>query len=82
MTTVEIEYCVPCGLLDPALETQRELLETFGRNLANVRLKTGHGGVFKVSVDDELVFDMADHRNEIDLDTIVDEVESRVVTTA
>ena len=78
MTTVEIEYCVPCGLLDPAVETQRELLETFGRDLDGVRLATGHGGVFKVSVDDELVFDKAEHGNEIDLDVILEAVDTRV----
>jgi len=82
MTTVEIEYCVPCGLLDPAVETQRELLETFGRGLDGVRLKTGHGGVFRVAVGDELVFDKAEHGNEIDLDLIVEEVDSRVAADA
>jgi selenoprotein W-related protein len=78
MTTVEIEYCVPCGLLDPAVETQRELLESFGRDLDGVRLTTGHGGVFKVSVNDELVFDKAERGNRIDLDEIVETVGDRV----
>ena len=77
MTTVEIEYCVPCGLLDPAIETQRELLETFGRDLEGVRLTTGHGGVFKVTVGDDLVFDRAEHGTEIDIDGIAEEVDSR-----
>jgi selenoprotein W-related protein len=44
MTNVEIEYCVPCGHLDAAIETQRALLAEFGRRLEGVRLKTGHGG--------------------------------------
>lgn len=79
MPTVEIEYCVPCGLLDPAVETQRELLETFGRDLDGVSLRTGHGGVFRVSVGDELVFDKAEHGNQIDLDAIVEAVDSHVV---
>lgn len=82
MTTVEIEYCVPCGLLDSAVETQRELLETFGRDLDGVRLTTGHGGVFRVSVGDELLFDKAEHGNEIDLDAIVEDVETRVAADA
>lgn len=71
MNTVEIEYCVPCGLLDPAVGVQRELLERFGRDLAGVRLTPGHGGVFEVSVDDELVFDRAAHGGEIDREAIV-----------
>ena len=82
MVSVKIEYCVPCGLLDPALQTQRELLETFGRDLDEVCLKTGHGGVFKVSVGDDLVFDKAAHGNEIALDAIVDAVDNRVSAEA
>lgn len=57
MTEVEIEYCVPCGLLDRAIEVEKSLLEEFGQDLEAVRLKTGDGGVFKVMVDDELVYD-------------------------
>lgn len=82
MVSVEIEFCVPCGLLDPAIKTQRELLETFGRDLEEVRLKTGHGGVFKVSIDGDLVFDKATHGNEIALDAIIDAVDNRVTAEA
>lgn len=82
MVTVEIEYCVPCGLLGPAVTTQRELLDEFGRELDGVRLTTGHGGVFKVAVDDDVVFDKAEHGNEIDIDAIVEAVDDRVAATA
>ncbi|MFB6302600.1 MAG: SelT/SelW/SelH family protein [Haloferacaceae archaeon] len=82
MVTVEIEYCVPCGLIDPAIDTQRELLESFGRDLDGVRLTTGHGGVFKVYVDDELVFDKDEHGNEIDIDAISATVDDRIATEA
>lgn len=82
MVTVDIEYCVPCGLLDPAVQTQRELLEEFGRDLDGVRLTTGHGGVFKVSVDDELVFDKDEHGNEIDLNVITAAVGDRLAAEA
>lgn len=78
MMTVEIEYCVPCGLLDHAIKTQRVLLETFGRDLEGVRLTTGHGGVFTVSIDGDLVYDKAEHGNQIDLDTIVEDIDARV----
>lgn len=57
MTEVEIEYCVPCGLLDRAIEVQRGLLEEFGGELDGVRLQTGDGGVFKVRVDGEQIYD-------------------------
>ena len=76
MTSVEIEYCVPCGHPDNAIDTQRALLEAFGLRLDGVRLKTGEGGVFKVRVDDELVFDKAEEG--YDLDDGVEAVEARV----
>lgn len=79
MVVVEIEYCVPCGLLESALHTQRELLGTFGRELDEVRLKPGHGGVFRVAIEDDIIFDKAVHGNEIAIDPIVDAVEQRFV---
>lgn len=82
MVSVEIEFCVPCGLLDPAVHTQRELLERFGGDLEEVTLKTGHGGVFKVSVEDELVFDKSVHGSEIALDAIFDAVDNRITAEA
>jgi len=57
MVEVEIEYCVPCGHLDRAQEMQRALLEEFGQELNAVRLKTGDGGVFKIRVDGEKIYD-------------------------
>lgn len=60
MTDVEIEYCVPCGHLESAIETQRALLSEFGRELDTVTLRTGEGGIFVVRVDGETVLDTAD----------------------
>jgi selenoprotein W-related protein len=54
---VEIEYCVRCGLLDRAIEVERDLLSRFGERIETVSLKTGSGGVFKVRVDGEEVLD-------------------------
>lgn len=54
---VEIEYCVPCGHLERAIDLQRVLLSELGRQLAAVRLRTGSGGVFKIRIDGEQVFD-------------------------
>lgn len=76
MTTVEIEYCVPCGLLDHAVDVQRRLLEGLGRDLDGVRLTPGHGGVFRVHVDDELLWDK-DERGGIDPEGIVEGVRTR-----
>lgn len=80
MVSVDIEYCVPCGHLDRAIETQRELLETFGQRLAGVQLTTGDGGVFKIRVDGDLVWDTAE--DGYDLDAIVETVDDRVSAEA
>lgn len=82
MTEIEIEYCVPCGLLPPAVETQRALLEEFGRRLDGVRLTPGHGGVFEVRAGGETVWDKDVHGGDPDLDTIVEAVAERIEASA
>ena len=72
MTSVEIEYCVPCGFLNRAEDVQHALLEQFGKQLDSVALVTGDSGVFTVAVDGEKVFD----KSEDDYD--VDEITRRV----
>lgn len=74
-TEVEIEYCVPCGHLDRAIDTQRALLEHFGRRLGGVRLKTGHGGVFTMRVDGEQIYDVTQG---FDLESIIADIEERI----
>lgn len=76
MTTVEIEYCVPCGLLDRAIETQRELLAEYGQRLDAVTLRTGDGGVFVVRADGDVILD-TDVRG-YDMDEIADAVGDRI----
>ncbi|QLG27595.1 SelT/SelW/SelH family protein [Halorarum halophilum] len=80
MTTVEIEYCVPCGMLGRAQDVQAALLEEFGEELDRVALVTGDTGVFEVRSNDEVVFDK--ERDEYDEDAIVDSVRSHVGATA
>jgi len=76
MTAVEIEYCVPCGFLPRAEDVQHDLLETFGQELDSVALVTGDHGVFRVSVDGEVVFDKED--DEFDVDAITRSVREHV----
>lgn len=75
MTTVEIEYCVPCGHLDRAIGLQRAILQALERDLEAVTLRTGEGGVFRVDVDGETIFDVAE--DEFDVDEIVRAVRQR-----
>lgn len=72
MTNVEIEYCVPCGHLPRAQDVQEALLEEYGQQLETVALRTGDGGVFKIRVDGDLIFDKSE--DEFDVDAIVDTV--------
>ena len=76
MTHVEIEYCVPCGFLDRAIDVQKALLRSFGDRLDRVALVTGDHGVFVVRVDGDPVFDKAD--DEFDVDAITRRVRERV----
>lgn len=80
MVSVEIEYCVPCGHLAQAQQLQEQILETYGQSVDGVRLKTGDGGVFQVSVDGELIFDKAD--DEYDPDGILEAVDTAIGATA
>lgn len=72
---VTIEYCVPCGHLDRAIQVQRQLLIRYGRALDSVTLRTGDGGVFKIAVDGQLVMDAAE--DGFDLAPVIDAIEQQ-----
>jgi selenoprotein W-related protein len=76
MAEVEIEYCVPCGFLDRALDVQRAVLSALGEDVDRAALVTGDHGVFRVRVDGDRVFDKED--DEFDVDAIVRRVRERV----
>jgi len=80
MTSIDIEYCVPCGHLPRAQEVQKEILEEYGQQVDDVSLVTGDGGVFTVTVDGELVFDKSEEG--FDMETILERVDERVAATA
>jgi selenoprotein W-related protein len=69
MTTVEIEFCLPCGYLNRAEDVQHVLIQTLGETIDEVTLIPGDDGVFTVTVDDTKVFDIAD--DDYDVDQIV-----------
>jgi selenoprotein W-related protein len=80
MTDVEIEYCVPCGMLDRAQDVQHAILSEYGERLDSVALVTGDSGVFKVRANGEQVFDKDE--DEFDVDAIVESVGDHVSATA
>lgn len=76
MPTVDIEYCVPCGMADRALTVQEAIVRQFGDRLDRCSLVMGDHGIFVVRVDGELVFDKEDHP--FDVDEIVRRVRSQL----
>lgn len=79
MTNVEIEYCVSCDRRRHALDTADRILAEFGHDLEAVELTPGRGGVFRISVDGDLVYDMKERG--YDVDAIVDAVDDRADAT-
>ena len=76
MTRVEVEYCVPCGMLNRAKDVAGAVLEQFGESVDEVALVTGDDGIFVVRVDDEVVFDKTE--DDYDVDAIVRAVKPHV----
>lgn len=69
MTTVEIEYCVPCGFRERALDVQEAILNGVETELDELALVMGDHGIFQVRVDGTVVYDKAE--DELDVDGIV-----------
>lgn len=78
MSTVEIEYCVPCGFRERAVNVQQAILSGLEQELDSVRLVMGDHGVFRISVDNETIYDKAESGAEFDVDAIVRSVRSHV----
>ena len=54
---VTILYCTQCNWLLRAAWMGQELLSTFGKDLGEVALRPGTGGVFEIRVDGELIWE-------------------------
>jgi selenoprotein W-related protein len=59
---VEIEYCTQCRWLLRAAWIAQELLTTFEREIGEVALVPGTGGVFEVRLDGDVIFSRRQHR--------------------
>lgn len=57
---VVIEYCSQCRFVLRASWLAQELLFTFGTQLGEVALRPGEGGVFRVWLESELLFDRSE----------------------
>ncbi len=54
---IVITYCTQCRWLLRASWLASELLTTFTTDLGEIALRPGTGGVFRVEIDDELLWD-------------------------
>lgn len=54
---IAIEYCTGCRWLLRAAWMAQELLSTFEQELAEVALRPGSGGVFRISIDHVQIWD-------------------------
>jgi selenoprotein W-related protein len=72
MPQVEIEYCVPCGHRDNAIETADAILQAHSDLVEGVRLVPGDGGIFEVRMDGELILDTDEEG--YDLQAILDRI--------
>ncbi|WP_067534747.1 SelT/SelW/SelH family protein [Nocardia crassostreae] len=57
MPRVAIEYCTQCRWLLRASWMAQELLSTFATDLSEVALVPGEGGVFRITVDGEQIWE-------------------------
>ncbi|GAB2725931.1 Rdx family protein [Nocardia thraciensis] len=57
MPHVAIEYCTQCRWLLRASWMAQELLSTFGAELSQVALVPGSGGVFRITLDGEQIWE-------------------------
>jgi selenoprotein W-related protein len=57
---IELRYCTQCRWLLRAAWMAQELLTTFEKELGEVALVPGEGGVFEVRLDGELIFSRKD----------------------
>ncbi len=54
--TIRIEYCTQCGWLLRAGWMAQELLTTFEKELSEVSLVPGTGGIFEVRTEDKVLW--------------------------
>ena len=63
-----IEYCPKCGWLLRAAYMAQEFLTTFADELKSVNLQPSEtAGAYKISINDEIIFDRKEHGGFIDI---------------
>ena len=78
MSRVIIEYCTQCRWLLRAGWVAQELLTTFSEELEEVSLRPGKGGIFRVSLDGDVIADRATDGGFPDLPTLKQRIRDRI----
>lgn len=53
-----IDFCTDCGHIDKATEAAREILREHATDFDSTELVPAENGVFRISIDSEVVFDI------------------------
>lgn len=61
-----IDYCTDCGHLDKAVEIVREVMDEYDESFEKAELVPSDGGVLRVSIESEIVFDLDEDEFSID----------------
>ncbi|SDS24056.1 selenoprotein W-related protein [Paraoerskovia marina] len=75
---IEIRYCTQCRWLLRATWVAQELLTTFGTRVGEIALVPGTGGVFVVTVGDDVVWDRAEQHGFPEIPALKAAVRDRV----
>jgi len=75
---IAIRYCTGCRWMLRAAWMAQELLTTFEKDLGEVALQPGSGGVFTVHVDDALIWDRAADGGFPDIKVLKQRVRDRI----
>lgn len=71
-----VDYCTECGYREEALETARFALEEFEAEIDSIRLVPSKGGIFRLSVDGEIIFDLEE--TDFSKDKIIEAIGERL----
>lgn len=77
MADIEIEYWVPCGLLQAALETDAALLSEFDPKPDEVALTTGTGWTLSVRIDADTLYNNLHSNPRMALNQIIEAINGR-----
>lgn len=75
---IAIAYCTQCQWLLRSAWMAQELLSTFGPDLGEVALRPGTGGIFRISMDGETIWDRTVDGGFPDVKTLKQRVRDRL----